>query len=334
MTNPLLEQNKKLNKRHQYNYLCYSYLDFEKISDFTKSAKNKEETIFNKEISQALKNKIDIYIKSNLVLWLIPPFIEKKYITEMEKINIPKISLLKQKNQINIQNKKSLRERERHQTIRQWKWKSKNVEKKFKELGDIASLMTFMQDQENVISLSAKMRENLDLFRLLFCRDIGINKLTINSEHRLPRVLDDEILMYKVVSVFLKSKVRFKKFLNLKNLNKSRLRMEIFRNNQKRNFSLINLEDIMLPKHRKELKVLNLLYLNKNKILNLDKSFVEENEKTPMKLQKIQDENQNLTIKHFLWPSFRLEDLACVNRFWFNTNNGSRFTMLRIRMYT
>jgi len=333
VTNPLLEQNKKLNKRYQYNYLCYSYLDFEKIPDFIESKKNKK-TIFNKEISQTLEDKINIYIKSNLVLWLIPPFIEKKYITKIEKIDIPKISLLKQKNKKNIQNKKLLRERERHQTIRQWKWKSKNVEKKFKELGDMASLMTFMQDQENVISLSAKMRENLDLFRLLFCRDIGINKLTINSEHRIPRVLDDEILMYKVVSVFLKSKARFKNFLNLKLLNESTSRMEFFRNDPKTKFRLVNLEDIVLSKHRKELKVLNLLYLNKNKTSNLDKYFVKENSEKLIKLQKIQDKNQNLTIKHFLWPSFRLEDLACVNRFWFNTNNGSRFTILRIRMYT
>lgn len=340
VTNPLLEQNKKLNKRYQYNYLCYNYLDFEKTLDFNfrKKKKNKK-SILNKEISQKLKNKINIYIKSNLVLWLIPAFIEKKYITKIEKIDIPKISLLKKKNKKNIQNKKSLRERERYQTIRQWKWKSKNVEKKFKKLGDMASLMTFMQNQENVISLSAKMRENLDLFRLLFCRDIGINKLTINSEHRIPRVLDDEILMYKVVSVFFKSKIRFKKLLNLKFLNESTSQMDFFQNNPKRNFSLDNLDDIILSRHRKELKVLNLLYLDKNEInkdktFNLNKDFIKKNEEKPIKLQKIRDENPNVTIKHFLWPSFRLEDLACVNRFWFNTNNGSRFTMLRIRMYT
>lgn len=332
ITNSLLEQNKKLNKRYQYNYLSYSYLDFKKNLSIKKSTKNTEESLFNKEILQALKNKTDFSIKSNLVLWLSTPFIENNYITKIEKANIPKISLLKQKNKKNIQNKKSLRERERHQTIRQWKWKSKNVEKKFKELGDMASLMTFMQDQENIISLSSKMRQNLNLFRLLFCRDIGINKLTINSEHRLPRVLDDEILMYKVVSVFLKSKVRFKKIFNFKNLNKSTLRMDFFQNNPKVNFSLTNLEDIMLPRHRKELKVLNLLYLNKN--IDFEKDFITKNEEKTINLDKIKDKDQNLTIKHFLWPSFRLEDLACMNRFWFNTNNGSRFTMLRIRMYT
>jgi len=330
VTNSLLKQNRKVNKRYQYNYLCYSYLDFKKNPDFVKLVNNKEKNIFNNEFSQLVKNKKNIFIKSNLTL-LIPALTERKNITKIEKIAIPNISLLKQKNKKNIQNKKSLRERERHQTIRQWKWKSKNVEKKFKELGDMASLMTFMQDQENVISLSVKMRENLDLFRLLFCRDIGINKLTINSEHRLPRVLDDQILMYKVVSLFLKSKARFKK---IKNLTKSTSRIEIFQNKQKRNFALLNIEDILLPKHCKELKVLNLLDLNKNKNWNLDKYFLKENKQKQIKLYKFQDPNKKLTIKHFLWPSFRLEDLACINRFWFNTTNGSRFSMLRIRMYT
>lgn len=334
VTNSLLHQNKKLNKRYQYNYFSYSYLDFKKHPNFIKLAHNKKKHIINNKFLQTVKNKKNIFIKPNLTLWLIPTLIEKKDITKIEKLAIPKISLLKQKNSKNSQNKKSLRERERHQTIRQWKWKSKNVEKNFKELGDMASLMTFMQDQKNVISLSKKMRENLNLFRLLFCRDIGINKLTINSEHRLPRVLDDQILMYKVVSLFLKSKGRFKNNSYFKNLNEYTSRIEIFQNKQKKIFALVNLEDIILPKYRKELKVLNLLDLNKKKILNLRKDFLKERKKTQIKLQKLQEQNKNLTIKHFLWPSFRLEDLACINRFWFNTTNGSRFSILRIRMYT
>ncbi len=40
----------------------------------------------------------------------------------------------------------------------------------FKELGDMASLMTLMQNQEDIVSLSAKMREDLDLFRLFLQR--------------------------------------------------------------------------------------------------------------------------------------------------------------------
>nr|YP_009231673.1 hypothetical protein RF1 [Hydnora visseri]ALZ49991.1 hypothetical protein RF1 [Hydnora visseri] len=37
--------------------------------------------------------------------------------------------------------------------------------------------------------------------------------------------------------------------------------------------------------------------------------------------------------KKYLWPNFRLEDIACMNRYWFNTNNGSRFNILRLKMY-
>ena len=121
--------------------------------------------------------------------------------------------------------------------------------------------------------------------------------------------------------------------IKFKILTKSTSRIEIFQNKQKKNLALVNIENIILPKHRKELKVLNLLELNKKNILNLNKKFLKQDKEKQIKLQKSQDENPNLTIKYFLWPSFRLEDLACINRFWFNTNNGSRFSMLRIRIY-
>ncbi|KAF7850748.1 hypothetical protein BT93_L5043 [Corymbia citriodora subsp. variegata] len=35
----------------------------------------------------------------------------------------------------------------------------------------------------------------------------------------------------------------------------------------------------------------------------------------------------------FLGPNYHLEDLSRMNRYWFNTNNGSCFTMIRIHMY-
>nr|YP_010997912.1 hypothetical chloroplast RF19 [Oxandra laurifolia]WPF64555.1 hypothetical chloroplast RF19 [Oxandra laurifolia] len=45
------------------------------------------------------------------------------------------------------------------------------------------------------------------------------------------------------------------------------------------------------------------------------------------------DRNKLVQFKWFLWPNYRLEDLACMNRYWFDTNNGSRFSMSRIHMY-
>ena len=38
-------------------------------------------------------------------------------------------------------------------------------------------------------------------------------------------------------------------------------------------------------------------------------------------------------IQRFLWPIHRLEDLACINRFWVGSGNQSRLNALRIRMY-
>ena len=78
---------------------------------------------------------------------------------------------------------------------------------------------------------------------------------------------------------------------------------------EKNIFSSLNLEDLLLPKrdiqNDEEL-------MGRDQYLSVDKT------------QKI---------KRFLWPSYRLEDIICMNRFWFNTNDGSRSAMLRIRMY-
>jgi hypothetical protein len=83
----------------------------------------------------------------------------------------------------------------------------------------MASFMTLMQNQENVFSFFAKMSVKIWICSIsFFCRNMGTNQLTINSEHRLPRVLDDQILMYKMVSTnskfinILKKKSNFRYF--------------------------------------------------------------------------------------------------------------------------
>jgi len=67
VTNFLLKQNKNLNKRYQYNYLCYSYLDSKKNLDFIPLINNNEENLFNNKFSQILKNNNNNnkFIKSN-----------------------------------------------------------------------------------------------------------------------------------------------------------------------------------------------------------------------------------------------------------------------------
>jgi hypothetical protein len=45
-------------------------------------------------------------------------------------MDVPDISLIKDRNKRNIRNEKSLRERERHQTIRQWRVYQKHLSEK------------------------------------------------------------------------------------------------------------------------------------------------------------------------------------------------------------
>nr|WMW14468.1 hypothetical chloroplast RF1 [Tripterygium hypoglaucum] len=51
-------------------------------------------------------------------------------------------------------------------------------------------------------------------------------------------------------------------------------------------------------------------------------------------LYRYKKKKKRIQFKLVFWPNYRLEDLACMNRYWFDTNNGSRFNMVRIHMYS
>ena len=116
------------------------------------------------------------------------------------------------------------------------------------------------------------------------------------------------------------------------------------------------LEDIYLPTHLREIGILDCFdFQNNNQKIqdrqkishsntNDQKEYLNKREKTICtetisKWRLMLDQNQNLmkdrqTIVRFLWPTHRLEDLGCINRFWMGTANQSRFSMLRIHTFT
>jgi hypothetical protein len=281
--------------------------------------------------SHCLANEKKIFFEYNLLLWFVPEFLERENKYRYKKIWNLDTSVTKYRNLEIFRNKELLGEREINQSIRQWRWKSRNCENRFKKLGNMASLMTFMQNQETMVSLPGKVRKDLDLFRLFLRRNTNFDRLAINSEHRLPRLLNDQFIIYKLISLSLNFEQRVKKLSNLENIDEYYLDMNISGDRRKKIFlrNSSNLEDILLPKKRREFRILNSLTLQGNK-----------NEKSnEILLRKIQGqdpiigENTNKIIKRFIWPSYRFEDLACMNRFWFSTMNGSRSSMLRFRMY-
>nr|YP_010437782.1 hypothetical protein RF1 [Hydnora arabica]USN93630.1 hypothetical protein RF1 [Hydnora arabica] len=42
---------------------------------------------------------------------------------------------------------------------------------------------------------------------------------------------------------------------------------------------------------------------------------------------------ESCKFKKYIWPYFMFEDLACINRYWFNISNGSKFNILRLKQY-
>lgn len=339
--NDSVEKSKKSNKLLRKNLLTYKILDPNKNSIIKNFSKLNEKSIYNDLISNRIHkypvtlkenivssnfliNKKNIFFEYNLLLWFVPEFLGQGNRNKSNKILDLDTSIIKHRNLEIFRNKELLRERELNRSIRQWRWKSKNYEKKFKKLGNMASLMTFMQNQETMISLSGKMKKDLDLFRLFFRRNNNFNRLTINSEHRLPRLLDDQTLIYKLISTSLNFKQRLKKITNLEKINE-------YYNNKNNSFSVnsLNIEDILLPKRRREFRILNCLTFHHKRNIksneNLLKNIREQNQRV--------EKNKNQIIKRFIWSSYRFEDLACMNRFWFSTMNGSRFSMLRFRLY-
>ena len=84
-------------------------------------------------------------------------------------------------------------------------------------------------------------------------------------------------------------------------------------------------EHVLSTRHRRKLRIL-MCFNTWNKY---PKNTVFE----PITVPKKTHTTELMKLKLFLWPNFRLEDLACMNRYCFNASNGSRFAMLRIRMY-
>nr|YP_010945121.1 Ycf1 [Galium trifidum]WMD02677.1 Ycf1 [Galium trifidum] len=97
-------------------------------------------------------------------------------------------------------------------------------------------------------------------------------------------------------------------------------------------------ENILSSRRRREFRILicfNSKTQNRN-LVEIPSFFWTRNYPSQL-LNKEKDrdteKNELINLKIFLWPNYRLEDLACLNRYWFDTTNGSRFGILKLQMY-
>nr|YP_009389721.1 ycf1 protein [Silene wilfordii]YP_009389733.1 ycf1 protein [Silene wilfordii]ANG08150.1 ycf1 protein [Silene wilfordii]ANG08162.1 ycf1 protein [Silene wilfordii] len=148
-----------------------------------------------------------------------------------------------------------------------------------------------------------------------------------------------QFLLYQTIGISLidKSKHKKNKKRKIDSINKKNPDEWIPRYEYE--FDLLVPETILSPRRRRKWRIL--MCLNSSNNNGMYSNAVSYNRNHINNCSQIFDENKDLRhenntvlkYKVFLWPNYRLEDLACMNRYWFDTNNGSRFSLLRIRMY-
>nr|YP_010942731.1 hypothetical protein RF1 [Polygonum argyrocoleon]YP_010942743.1 hypothetical protein RF1 [Polygonum argyrocoleon]WLS53878.1 hypothetical protein RF1 [Polygonum argyrocoleon]WLS53890.1 hypothetical protein RF1 [Polygonum argyrocoleon] len=194
-------------------------------------------------------------------------------------------------------------------------------------------------------------KEELTLDPMLI-RDLNLSKILkegifIIEPVRIPVKHNVEFLMYQTIRISLVHEIkqknnqkRYRENMDKNHFEESIARHQMMtKNGNKNHYDLLVPENILSSRRRRELRILscfnsrnsncvdkNAVFCNGNKVKTCGQ-FLDESKDLD------RDKMKFIKLKLFLWPNYRLEDLACMNRYWFDTNNGSRFSMLRIHMY-
>nr|WVH38653.1 hypothetical chloroplast RF1 [Schlechtendalia luzulifolia] len=186
--------------------------------------------------------------------------------------------------------------------------------------------------------------------RILMLTELMKKGLLILEPARVSVKNDGQFFMYQIIGISLIHKSKHQsnqRYREQKNVAKKNFYEFIPRhkrktlNRDKNNYDLLVPENILLARRRRELRILiafNFNFKNTNGV-HRNPAFCKENKiknwSQFLDESKHFDRNQNelIKLKFFFWPNYRLEDLACMNRYWFDTNNGSRLSMLRIYTY-
>nr|YP_010273421.1 hypothetical chloroplast RF19 [Argyreia velutina]YP_010273435.1 hypothetical chloroplast RF19 [Argyreia velutina]UKO31829.1 hypothetical chloroplast RF19 [Argyreia velutina]UKO31843.1 hypothetical chloroplast RF19 [Argyreia velutina] len=171
-----------------------------------------------------------------------------------------------------------------------------------------------------------KSKRNLSILKFFKNMRVVMDRLGLSVKN------NGQFLMYQTIGISLVHKSKNK-------TNQQYRKQRIIRARENNHFDALVLENILSSRRRRELRILicfnsnnwndvdtNSVFFNENGVKNCSHFWEERNPRD-------KEKNELIQFKFFLWPNYRLEDLACMNRYWFDTNNGSRFSILRIHMY-
>nr|YP_010618304.1 hypothetical chloroplast RF19 [Soroseris hookeriana]WAX01598.1 hypothetical chloroplast RF19 [Soroseris hookeriana] len=197
-------------------------------------------------------------------------------------------------------------------------------------------LLSLINVRKITISYIQKKEMNLDIMRRpLNLTQLMKNGILIIEPARLSLKNDGQFFMYQIIGISLVHKSKHQ------SNQRYRKQKNVAKNTDKKNYDLLVPEKILSSRRRRELRILISFNLNLKNKTGVDRNTLVYKENKIKKWSQFLDESQHLDLKKnelikfkfFFWPNYRLEDLACMNRYWFDTNNGSRLSMLRIYMY-
>nr|YP_010888133.1 hypothetical chloroplast RF19 [Trichosanthes rosthornii]WJJ67897.1 hypothetical chloroplast RF19 [Trichosanthes rosthornii] len=204
------------------------------------------------------------------------------------------------------------------------------------------------------IAISSIQRREMSLDILIVQKDLTLTELMkrgilIIEPVRLSVKNDGQFIMSQTIGISLVHKNKYqinqryqeKGYPDKKSFAESiAIHQKTNENRTSNHYDLLVPENILSPRGRREFRILicfnsrnrndihrNTAFYNANKVKTDDQVL----DKRSKHLDRYKNKLNKL--KFFLWPNYRLEDLACMNRYWFDTNNSSRFSMLRIHMY-
>nr|YP_011032488.1 Ycf1 protein [Caryodaphnopsis laotica]WRH34665.1 Ycf1 protein [Caryodaphnopsis laotica]WRH34746.1 hypothetical chloroplast RF19 [Caryodaphnopsis laotica]WRH34827.1 Ycf1 protein [Caryodaphnopsis laotica] len=163
------------------------------------------------------------------------------------------------------------------------------------------------------VRLSIKWDRQFIMYQTIGISLVHNNKYQTNGRYREKRYVDDHFFNGSIAQ-----------------------HQKMLVNGDENHYDLLVPENILSPRRRRELRILicfnsgNRNVMDRNPVFFNVRNcgqFLDEDKHIDT------DINKFIQFKLFLWPNYRLEDLACMNRYWFDTNNGSRFSMSRIHMY-
>nr|YP_010760616.1 hypothetical chloroplast RF1 [Entada phaseoloides]WEY34932.1 hypothetical chloroplast RF1 [Entada phaseoloides] len=223
-------------------------------------------------------------------------------------------------------------------------------------------LLLRLKNLKEIARASIQRRElSLDIMKIKNQKDFTLTELNKNTELmkkgilsiepiRLSRKNHEQFSMYQTIGLSLihkrkhqiNQRYREKNYVDKKDFDKSIPRtrdQKLTENKEQNHYDLFVPENILSVRRCRELRILicfnprnrnsvhrNTAFYNEKKVNNCYQVLA-----TSKDLDRDKKKLRNL--KLFLWPNYRLEDLACMNRYWFDTNNGSCFSMVRIHMY-